>query len=147
MPSQRIEQPGLKLRVSAEGRRISSQHRQLDAIFARVEAALERGAERDARDALERFRDAWDAHTSLEDGFYFPALRGLRPELGPRLDALSAEHERFREAIEHVEAVFGDAEARADSLARFVTDISEHERREEVLLAEIAEAGGKPPTR
>jgi hypothetical protein len=142
MPSQRIDQPGLKLRVSAEGRRISSQHRQLDAIFARVEAALERGAEQDARDALQRFRDAWEAHTSLEDGFYFPALRGLRPELGARLDALSAEHERFREAIERVEAVFGDAAARAEALDRFVSGIAEHERREEALLAEITAGGG-----
>jgi hypothetical protein len=145
MPSQRIDQPGLKLRVSAEGRRISSQHRQLDAIYARVVAALERGAEQDARDALQRFRDAWDAHTSLEDGFYFPALRGLRPELGSRLDALSADHVDFREAIERIEAGFGDAAARGDALDRFVTGLAEHERREEALLAEITEAGGKLP--
>ena len=138
MPQQPIDQPGLRLRMSGESRRISSQHRQLDAIYSRIVAALERGAERDARDALQRFRDAWDAHTSLEDGFYFPALRGLRPELASELDSLSSEHDRFRVELGELERLFKDAAAeRATALERFATNVATHEGREERLLAGI----------
>lgn len=143
MADQRIEQPGLRLRLSAQSRRISLQHRQLDAIYQAVVEALARGGEQEGREALGRFRDAWDAHTSLEDGFYFPALRGLRPELAARVEALSAEHATLRESLGRVEAAFGDAAAREEALERFVGAVADHERREEELLDEIAEPGGR----
>jgi hypothetical protein len=134
-----VDQPGLRLRLGAESRRIRSQHRQLDAIYARVLAALERGSSAEARGALERFRDAWEAHTSLEDGFYFPALRGLRPALGARLDALSDEHERLRAGLERLDALLaaGDAGRLGPALEGFVAEINEHEQREEELLSEL----------
>jgi Xaa-Pro aminopeptidase len=139
-----FEQPGLRLRLRAEHRRISSQHRQLDALYGFVTEAVGRGSLPDAHTAFQRFRDAWDAHTGLEDGFYFPALRGLRPALEERLEALCDDHARFREALEEVERAFvrEELEAAAAALERVVFAISEHERSEEDLVGEIAPKGG-----
>jgi hypothetical protein len=135
-----LEQPGLRLRLRAEHRRISSQHRQLDVLYGFVADALGRGCLPDARTAFQRFRDAWDAHTGLEDGFYFPALRGLRPALEERLEALCDDHARFREALEEVERAFvrEELESAATALEGVVFAIAEHERSEEDLVGEIA---------
>jgi hypothetical protein len=134
-----MEQPGLRVRMGAERRRISSQHRQLDAIYGRVEAAIAKGAFPEAREALARFRDAWEAHTSLEDGFYFPALRGLRPAVGAQLEKLSAEHARSMQQLAELEALVEkqDGAALEAALERFVAHLTDHESREERLLAEL----------
>jgi hemerythrin-like domain-containing protein len=134
-----MDQPGLRVRMGAERRRISSQHRQLDAIYGRVEAAIAKGAFPEAREALGRFRDAWEAHTSLEDGFYFPALRGLRPAVGAQLEALSAEHARSMQQLAELEALVEqqDRAALEAALERFVAHLTDHEGREERLLAEL----------
>jgi transposase len=134
-----MDQPGLRVRMGAERRRISSQHRQLDAIYGRVEAAIAKGAFPEAREALGRFRDAWEAHTSLEDGFYFPALRGLRPAVGAQLEALSAEHARSMQQLAELEALVEkqDGAALEAALERFVAHLADHEGREERLLAEL----------
>ena len=139
-----LEQPGLRLRLRAEHRRISSQHRQLDVLYGFVADALGRGSLADVRTAFQRFRDAWDAHTGLEDGFYFPALRGLRPALEERLATLCEDHARFHEALEEVERAFmrEELESAATALERIVLAIAEHERSEEDLVGEIAPGGG-----
>lgn len=140
-----LEQPGLRLRLGTEHRRISSQHRQLDALFASVAAALDRQSPSDARTAFLRFRDAWDAHTSLEDTLYFPALHGLLPALVTQLAALCEDHARFRAALAEVERAFGreDLAAAAAALESLVSDIAEHERREEELVSELRPAGSR----
>jgi hemerythrin-like domain-containing protein len=139
-----IEQPGLRARMGAERRRISSQHRQLDAIYGRVEAAIAKGAFPEAREALGRFRDAWEAHTSLEDGFYFPALRGLRPAVGTQLEMLSTEHERLVQELAEIQALVEkeDQAALQAALERFVAHLADHEGREERLLAELTGGTG-----
>ena len=141
-----IEQPGLRLRMSGERRRISSQHRQLDALYALVLEALESGSALATRGAFQRFRDAFEAHTSLEDGFYFPALRGLRPELARPLEALSAEHARFREVLEGLEGrlAAADLAGLGDALERVAAAIADHEAREETLLAALTGTTPEP---
>jgi mono/diheme cytochrome c family protein len=142
-----LEQRGLTLRLGPEHRRISSQHRQLDALHGSVAAALAAGSLPDARSALLRFRGAWDAHTSLEDGFYFPALRGLRPALAPSLAALSDEHLRFRGALDEIERLLaGDhLAASAAALDALVADIASHEQREEAFAQELGARGPEKP--
>ena len=132
----RIEQPGLRLRMDGERRRISSQHRQLDALYALVEEAFEGGSLDAIGPALGRFRDAWLAHTSLEDGFIFPALRGLRPELAQPLEALSTEHGRFRAALRELEArlAAADVAGLGEALEAFAAELAHHEAREEALV-------------
>ena len=65
------EQAGLRRRMGRDVRRISSQHRQLDALYAMITGAIEKGSASKAQLAFLRFQDALDAHFSLEDELYF----------------------------------------------------------------------------
>jgi hypothetical protein len=136
-------QPGLALRMQRERRVISAQHRQLDDFYARLAAAL---AARDApatRAAFERFSDALEAHLALEDGFYFPALGGLRPALEPDLAALCAEHRSLRRRVLDVTRLIaaGDCERCVPALEQLAGELAEHEVREEGLLVSLRTGG------
>ena len=138
-----IEQPGLRLRLHGEVRRISSQHRQLDLLYAAVVEAFESGSAQETGDALGRFDDAFDAHSRLEDGFYFPALRGLRPELAGSLEVFAREHERFREGFARLAERLSASglEGFDEVLEGFAAELADHEAREEALLAGQSGAG------
>jgi iron-sulfur cluster repair protein YtfE (RIC family) len=127
--------------MGQESRRISSQHRQLDTLYGMIVAALKRGERERAQQALQRFGDAFDAHISLEDGFYFPALRGMENGVAEELAGLSEEHERFRTDLEALNAAFlTDAlEAAEASLDDFITRVAAHEGREEALLSALTQ--------
>jgi len=127
------EQPGLRLRVGREARRISSQHRQLDVFHAGVVAALEAGDARRARSEFLRFHDALDAHFTMEDHIHFPALHGMRPELDDGLSALVREHQQFRRDLEELARLLEDGELATcqERLEAFVTRLAAHEGREE----------------
>jgi hypothetical protein len=133
------DQPGLALRMRREARVISAQHRQLDDFHLRVACALARREADAASKAFARFTDALEAHLALEDGLYFPALRGLRPALAPALSALEDEHWQLRaslaSAARPIEA--GDCAAGAAALERLAAALADHEGREEALLARI----------
>jgi hypothetical protein len=133
------DRPGLSWRVGKESERISSQHRQLDDHFRLVLEALSRGDLASAERRFLRFADALDAHLSLEDNFYFPALRGLAPALLGELESLASEHGEIRDEVARVMPLFD--EARPDTcvheLERLAARMAEHERREERLLQRI----------
>jgi hypothetical protein len=136
-------QPGLVLRMRREARVISLQHRALDEFYVRLAAAVD-GEDADAcRAAFARFADALEAHLALEDGLYFPALRGLRPSLGPDLEALCDEHQALRERLAELGLLVetGRCAECAQPLERLGGDIAEHEGREEGLLAAIQKGG------
>lgn len=137
----RGDQPGLRLRVAQEARRIASQHRQLDGLHGLVAGALERRAPAQARTAFARFRDALDAHMSVEEELFFPALHGLRPGLEAELAELVRDHRRFRRNLDALAGAFddGNAAACAKGLASFTAAFSEHERREERLIGRSQE--------
>jgi hypothetical protein len=143
MDAVRRREPGLSLRMQRERRVISSQHRQLDDFFVRLAAALDAGEAPAAEAAFRRFSDALEAHLALEDGLYFPALRGLRPALAPDLEALSDEHQALRESLvglaQLVEA--GRCKACLRPLEQLAGDLAEHEGREEGLLASLRTGG------
>ena len=136
-------QPGLALRMRRESRVISSQHRQLDDFHARVAGALERDEPDAARAAFARFADALEAHFALEDGLYFPALRGLVPRLAGDLEALCDEHQMLREQVAEVARLVeaGSCAACQRPLDRLAGDLAEHEGREEGLLASLQQKG------
>ncbi|UCE85830.1 MAG: hemerythrin domain-containing protein [Deltaproteobacteria bacterium] len=133
------EQAGLRRRMGREVRRISSQHRQLDSLYALVAAALERGSAAEAQLAFARFHDALEAHFSLEDELYVPALRGLRPEFDAELAGLVREHDGLRREMQSVRDEFerSDLDGGADALERFTDRLTAHEEREERLLQSI----------
>ena len=140
-----IDQPGLRTRMGHESRRISSQHRQLDSLYGMIVSALQRGDREGVQRALQRFEDAFDAHISLEDSFYFPALRGMEGDVSDELAELSKEHETFREDLEALGTAFrnGSLDDASATLDDFITRVAAHEGREEALLASLtARRGG-----
>jgi hypothetical protein len=128
-----LEQPGLRLRLRSELRRISAQHRRLDGLLGRVFETLDGGSVEELRGALESFCDAFEAHTRMEDEIHFPALRA---ELAGAVETLSAEHRQFREDFVRLEArlAAGDLAGFAKLLDALGAQIADHELREETLL-------------
>jgi iron-sulfur cluster repair protein YtfE (RIC family) len=131
---------GLRYRMRSERRRISSQHRKLDELFAAVDEALFRSGIHTARVAFTRFGDALEAHLSLEESIYFPALHGLRPDAAGELDHLLAEHTELRRRMRELSALFeaGETETTAARLASLADRVADHEEAEELLIARIA---------
>ena len=138
-----LKQDGLRRRVGIEARRISSQHRQLDQFYGMLAEALRRERPAEVRSAFQRFRDALEAHFTMEDEIHFPALHGLRPDLEPQLSALVTEHGAFREQLESLQGHFDRSELDpgAGLLDELVTRLAAHEGREEKLLADLPGAG------
>jgi hypothetical protein len=126
---------GLHLRVASETRRILGQHGQLHSFFGLVQDGLARGSLQSTRLAFTRFRDAIEAHIDVEDSSYFPALRGLRPHLAPRLAQLVLDHARYREELEEQWDLLarGSAEEFSARFTHFCDDFALHEGREEAL--------------
>ncbi len=138
---------GLTWRMGKESQRISSQHEQLDDHFGLVMDSLACGDLASAERRFLRFADALEAHLSLEDGFYFPALRGLAPAIEAELQKLSAEHAQIRAEVARVTPLFDEArpEACAIELEQLAAQIAEHERREERLLQRIQQPQPEHP--
>ena len=138
-----VRQPGLKTRLALETKRISSQHRQLDALYELVVDAVNHRLGAAARSAFERFHDALDAHLSLEEELYFPALNGMRPELREELDGLCEEHVTLREKLDAIAHVLQEypLEESVPLLEDMANTIANHEGREELLLSRIRPGG------
>lgn len=136
-----LREPALAMRMGNEARRLSAQHRQLDLFYGMLEESLQRGSLRGARVAFVRFHDALEAHISLEDQVFFPALRGLRPEFEADLSGLVEEHASIRLDLDRLHDLLanGEIEECSECLGRFAAVITEHEEREEALLARIHE--------
>ena len=132
----RDPQPGLRLRLRGEARRLSTQHKQLDTFFEAVMSALERGSLSGARVAFVRFCDALEAHLHLEDQVFFPALRGLNPDLTEQLTGLVKEHAAVRRELDLLRDLLaaGSAETFVKRFERLGGFLGEHERREDEIL-------------
>lgn len=130
-------QPGLRKRLKKEAGRISSQHRQLDVFFEMVMSALGRSSLHGARVAYLRFRDALEAHITLEDKVFFPALSGLDPTLRHELTDLVHEHKDLRATLDelHDRLAKGDGARFQEGFERLAERFRDHEQREERILA------------
>lgn len=148
---------GARHRMRYEELRISRQHDQLNSLFAAVLGSLYRDAVHNARDAFVRFADALEAHLSLEDRLYFPALHGLRPDLERALATLGEEHAALRARMNVIRALLasGERETSRERLDEFANLLSDHEAREEELISRAnvstatapqGGADGDPPT-
>jgi len=132
---------GLRLRMRGEETRISSQHERLDELCREVYMRIEKDGAALAINDFLLFVTALDAHMTVEEDIYFPALHGLREDAGEELAKLVAEHETLREGADEIRLLLkaGDrdgARLALDSLAR---EISRHEQAEEDLIARITE--------
>lgn len=144
------DQSGVRARMAIEARRIAAQHRKLRQLQARVVESLAMGQPADdRRGAFQRFHDALESHFSLEEDLYFPALHGLRPELEDRLIALKNEHETLRQDLSELRPVFAGSDTNRcrRCLDEFVVSMSNHESREETLIAPFVPSSSVSGTR
>ena len=134
------DQPGLRLRMLQEARRIVSQHRQLDVFQEQVARALRRGDQGRLMKLFTRFCEALEAHIRMEEVTHFPALHGLHPDWDARLTELVREHETFRADLARTTAALerGDLEAFERGHESFLRALMAHEAAEEWLFGEIA---------
>jgi len=132
---------GLRLRMRGEERRISSQHRQLGDLFERTLDSVEAIGPRKAVGDFLLFQTALEAHMSVEEDIYFPALHGLRNDLKDELVDLVEEHKEIRIALDNVKFLMTKANDHDAQLAliELANRIDQHEEREESLLARITE--------
>jgi hemerythrin superfamily protein len=132
---------GLRLRMRGEERRISSQHQRLDELCREVYARIDKDGAMPAIEDYALFMTALDAHMSVEEDIYFPALHGLRGDAGPELARLVGEHAELRadaaEIRDRLQA--NDREGARLCLDRLARRVSEHELAEEDLIARITE--------
>lgn len=132
---------GLRLRIRGEERRISSQHRQLGDLFERTMDTVDAIGPRRAIGDFLLFQTALEAHMSVEEDIYFPALHGLRNDVRDELVELVEEHREIRIALDNVKYLMTQSverEARL-ALAQLAKRIGRHEGKEEDLLARITE--------
>ncbi len=134
-------EPGLKLRMKREGRRIADQHRQLLKLRNRVTAEIARPSVPGARAAFSEFAEALEAHFGVEERIYFPAVRGLDKELRAAVDALVVEHRELRLRVTDLTAGFesGNGFVCLIKLESLIDQLKHHERREEDLIALASE--------
>jgi len=136
---------GLRHRLRRAVRRMVTQHQQLRTLHQALAEAIASGRTAAVRECVERLRSAVEAHFSLEEGVFFPAVRGLHPESAPELNALEREHGDFLAALAQLDARLADGAAPAalDAFAAehraFSETIAEHERREEQLVASLTQ--------
>ena len=137
---------GLKLRMRGEERRIASQHERLDDLCREVYARIGKDGASSALDEFILFETALDAHMSVEEEIYFPALHGLRADIGEELTGLVEEHGWLRSQAAQLEGLLrgGDAEGARAALDRLARDVSTHEQLEEALIARITEGPVTP---
>lgn len=132
-----FSQPGLAVRLSQETGRISRQHRRIASLSDMVVAAVASGSLHNARLSFTRFRDAIEAHVSVEEQLFFPAVRGYQPSVAPILSQLIAEHVQFAATMEDLYDLLakGSAEAFQAGFEALQADFADHEAREEQLVA------------
>ena len=132
---------GLRLRMRGEERRISSQHEQLDRLCRDVYTKLDKDGPALAINDYLLFVTALDAHMTVEEDIYCPALHGLRSDTAAELERLVDEHAALRREADEVRMLLkaGDRDGARLGLDGLARHISRHEEAEEDLLARITE--------
>jgi iron-sulfur cluster repair protein YtfE (RIC family) len=113
---------GLRHRLRRAARQMASQHEHLRALIQAIADDADVGQIAKVEESVDRLRGAIEAHFSLEDDIFFPALHGLHPKTGRELHALMREH--------------------VDGFEAFSQSMAAHERREERLVASLADRFG-----
>jgi iron-sulfur cluster repair protein YtfE (RIC family) len=123
---------------------MATQHEHLRTLIHAIADSIEVGRVAEIQESLDRLRGAIEAHFSLEDDVFFPALHGLRPETGRELNALMREHGDFLEELSRLRdgLTTGTLDAFAKGYQAFSQSIAEHECREERLVASLADVFG-----
>jgi iron-sulfur cluster repair protein YtfE (RIC family) len=134
---------GLRYRLQRCARQIATQHRQLSDLYADLREALGSSSVPRLQRCFQRLCDGMDAHFSLEDEVFFPALHGLCPDCAEDLQALRREHETLLIELERMRRQLEAAEL--DGFAKAFdglnSRIEAHESREERLVSTTGALG------
>jgi iron-sulfur cluster repair protein YtfE (RIC family) len=133
---------GLRHRLRRAARQMAAQHKHLRTLHRALAQAVERGRIVEVRESVERLRSATEAHFSLEDGVFFPAVRGFRPEAARELRNLVREHGNYLADIARLSDALasGTLDAFAERYRALAESMADHEEREERLVATLADA-------
>lgn len=120
----------------------SKDHRDCDALWGEVEAAVDAGDEGAARDAWTRFSDAMHRHLRMEEEVLFPAFEqatGMH-QGGPTF-VMRHEHEQMRGLLSQMAALLeaGDLEGLVDQGDTLLMLIQQHNAKEEGMLYPMAD--------
>jgi iron-sulfur cluster repair protein YtfE (RIC family) len=131
---------GLRHRLRRAARQMTTQHEHLRALHAALVQSLENERIGEVREGVERLRSAVEAHFSLEDGVFFPAVHGLHPESARELRGFVREHEDFLRELAALSDMLatGTLDAFAQRYRDFCESVAGHEAREERLAASLA---------
>jgi nucleotide-binding universal stress UspA family protein len=136
---------GLRYRVKRAARQIASQHRHIRSTVDAIREAAANGAGRDLRTALTGLQNAVDAHFSLEEDVFFPAIHGLHPEYAGVMEALGRDHVRFVSELRGIAdgLELSDLARFASAFEAFANSLAAHEVREEELVGAVTDALGE----
>ena len=129
-------EPGLTLRMKNEARRIQDQHRRLSELKDEIASALSAHAMQRASEYFDRFVEALEAHFSVEEQLFFPAIHGIDAEIGETVDQLISAHALMRDQMAGLSRVFasGDGRECARQLENLIALLQHHERAEERVM-------------
>jgi iron-sulfur cluster repair protein YtfE (RIC family) len=132
---------GLRHRLRRAVRQMATQHEHLRTLIHAIADAIEVGRVEEIQESVDRLRGSIEAHFSLEDDVFFPALHGLHPETGRELNDLMREHVDFLEDLSRLRSglTTGTLDDFAQGYRAFSQSIAEHECREERLVASLAD--------
>jgi len=133
--------PGARMRLRSQERRIEGQHERLDLLCREVYATLGKDGPAAAINDFLLYKSAVEAHMTLEEEMFFPALHGLRGDLSGVLTQLVREHDEVRVELDEIKQGLKRQDGVAarlglESLARL---FEQHEKVEEDLLAHVTE--------
>jgi iron-sulfur cluster repair protein YtfE (RIC family) len=131
---------GLRHRLRRAVRQIAAQHLHLRSAHQAVADAAAAGNPGELATCVDRLCGAIDAHFSLEENVFFPALHGLHPESERDLQGFVHEHAVHRSELERLRALVA-GKSSPEFLAgyrAFAAATADHERREERLLAALS---------
>ena len=134
------EQSGLKLRLRSEERRIESQHQRLDILCRDVYSALDKNGPHAAINDFLLYEAAVEAHMTIEEETYFPAIHGLRTDLGSELSDLVQDHVAIRMGLKEIKAHLksNSTSPAMLSLEALGRQFYTHEINEEELFARVS---------
>ena len=137
---------GLRHRLRRAVRRIATQHEQLRGLHGKLRAAIDAAGIAEVRECTDRLRAAIDAHFTLEEGVFFPAVHGLHPESTPELNLLAREHRQSLAVLDRLrDELTTRSMAEIAQVLRGFSDVTaEHEAREERLLESLADLFDDP---
>ena len=121
---------------------LSSQHRECDQAFTRIERCAIRDDWENALLAMQEFDERMNAHFQYEERELFPALERVRPMVatGP-IPVMLAEHQQMRELFNDLSQALcdHDRELLADTAQTLLFVMQQHNAKEENVLYRIAD--------